>query len=316
MKVFKMNHSKEEKDMKKKVLNVCFIALSLFMISVSIAGAEEVIKMSTTTSTQNSGLLDVLLPEFAKDTGIQIKVFAKGTGAAIRDGMDGNVDIIFVHALAREEKFVADGYGAYRYAVMHNDFVILGPTKDPAGIKGMESAGQALQKIANAKATFISRGDDSGTHTKEQELWQTSGIPLKKETIEVVQNGKKSTRSFQHPGGLSQWYMSIGQGMGSTLTFANEKQGYTLADRGTYLNYKYGRPEGLDLEILCEGDPNLFNPYGILPVNPKKFPHVKFEQADKFAKWLVSEKVQAMIAGYKIQGKQAFFPDAIPEAGK
>ncbi|MBN1849222.1 MAG: substrate-binding domain-containing protein [Deltaproteobacteria bacterium] len=300
--------------MKKIWLLVLF--LGSIVISTISAQAENIIKMSTTTSTQNSGLLDVLLPEFAKDTGIQIKVFAKGTGAAIRDGVDGNVDIIFVHALAQEEKFVADGYGSYRYAVMHNDFVILGPAQDPARIKGMTDTSQALKKIADAKQTFVSRGDSSGTHIKEQELWQLSGIPLTKETIEVVQSGKTSTRSFLQPAGLGKWYMSIGQGMGSTLTFANEKQGYTLSDRGTYINYKYGRPEGLDLEILCEGDPNLFNPYGILPVNPKKHPHVKFEQADKFAKWLVSEKAQAMIADYMIQGKQAFFPDAIPNAGK
>jgi tungstate transport system substrate-binding protein len=302
--------------MKKRVFQGFFIAFSLCIMLVSVSGAEDIIKMSTTTSTQNSGLLDVLLPVFAKDTGIRIKVFAKGTGAAIRDGMDGNVDIIFVHAKAREEKFVTDGYGAYRYAVMHNDFVILGPAKDPAGIKGMRDAGQVLRRIADAKATFISRGDDSGTHTKEQALWKLSGMPLMKTTTEIVKKGKKASLSFSHPGGLGQWYMSIGQGMGSTLTFANEKQAYTMADRGTYLNYKFGRPEGLDLEILCEGDPNLYNPYGILPINPKKFPHVKFEQADQFAKWLVSKKAQALIAGYKIQGKQAFFPDAIPNAGK
>lgn len=298
--------------------SILFLTLLLGMVIAltTTAQADNVIKMSTTTSTENSGLLDILLPEFTKDTGIQVKVFAKGTGAAIRDGMDGNVDIIFVHAKAREEKFVADGYGAYRLAVMHNDFIILGPAKDPARIKGMKDAEQALRKIANARVTFISRGDDSGTHTKEQELWKLSGVSLHAETLEIMKKGKKSSISFQHPGGLGQWYMSIGQGMGKTLTFADEKQGYTLADRGTYLNYKYGRPEGLDLEILCEGDANLFNPYGILPVNPKKHPHVRFEQADRFAKWLVSEKVQAMIADYKIQGQQAFFPDAIPNTGK
>ena len=302
--------------MKKRYLFVFAVIFTICLIFGNSAIAADVIKMSTTTSTENSGLLDVLLPEFTKDTGIEIKVFAKGTGAAIKDGMDGNVDIIFVHALEREKKFVSDGYGAYRYGVMHNDFVILGPANDPAGIKGMKDAGKALKKIADAKATFISRGDDSGTHTKEQELWGLSGIALQTETVKTVNDGKTSTRSFKHPGGLGQWYMSIGQGMGKTLTYADEKQGYTLADRGTYLNYKYGRKEGLDLEILCEGDPNLFNPYGIIPVNPKKYPHVKFDQADKFAKWLISEKVQAMIADYKIQGKQAFFPDAIPNAGK
>jgi tungstate transport system substrate-binding protein len=280
-----------------------------------LAGAEpKVIKMSTTTSTEQSGLLDVLLPQFAKETGIEVKVIAKGTGAAIRDGMDGNVDIIFVHAKEREEAFVAEGYGAYRLAVMHNDFVILGSKADPAGIKGMADAASVLKKIAVSKAHFISRGDDSGTHTKEQELWKATGLPLKTESIEIVKEGQKAQRSFQHPEGLGEWYFSIGQGMGKTLTYAEEKQAYTLADRGTYLNYKYGREEGLDLEILCEGDPNLYNPYGIIPVNPRKYPHVQFELADRFAKWLVSPRAQDLIANYKIEGRQAFFPEAIPDA--
>jgi tungstate transport system substrate-binding protein len=291
------------------------IALVAVMFGFSqVKAADKVIKMSTTTSTENSGLLDVLLPEFEKDTGIQVKVIAKGTGAAIRDGMDCNVDIIFVHAKAREEKFVAEGYGAYRLGVMHNDFVILGPAADPAGIKGMKSASGALKKIAEAKAGFVSRGDDSGTHTKEQALWKASGIPLETTSTEIVSKGKKKKLTFVYPGGLGEWYFSIGQGMGKTLTFAEEKQAYTLTDRGTYLNYKYGRPQGLDLEILCEGDPLLYNPYGIIPVNPKKCPHVKFDLADQFAKWLVSPKVQAMIAQYKIQGQQAFYPDAVPDA--
>jgi len=291
-------------------------ALLIVMVALPTMskGQEKVLKMSTTTSTENSGLLDVLLPEFTKETGIQVKVFPKGTGASIKDGMDGNVDIVFVHAKELEEKFVAEGYGAYRLAVMHNDFIILGPKKDPAGIKGMKDAAKALDKIAKAKAPFVSRGDDSGTHIKEQELWRATDIPLQTQTTEIVAEGKKKELSFQYPGGLGQWYLSIGQGMGKTLTFAEEKQAYTLADRGTYLEYKYGRKEGLDLEILCEGDPRLFNPYGILPVSPKKYPHVKFEWADKFAKWLVSPKAQALIANYKIQGQQAFFPDAIPEA--
>ena len=290
-------------------------AVVLVMLAFSPLGAaEKVIKMSTTTSTENSGLLDVLLPEFAKDTGIQVKVVAKGTGAAIRDGMDCNVDVIFVHAKEREEKFVADGYGPYRLAVMHNDFVILGPPADPAGIKGMKSAAQALKKIAEAKATFVSRGDDSGTHTKEQQLWKDTGLALKTEKTEIIVKGQKKGLTFTYPGGLGEWYLSIGQGMGKTLTFADEKQAYTLADRGTYLEYKYGKKPPVDLEILCEGDPLLFNPYGVIPINPKKCPGVKFDLAQQFAKWLVSPKAQAMIAQYKIQGKQAFYPDAIPDA--
>ncbi|MEJ2725204.1 MAG: substrate-binding domain-containing protein [Deltaproteobacteria bacterium] len=292
-----------------------FGLIILFLLAAGPAmGSEKILKMSTTTSTENSGLLDVLLPEFKKDTGIGVKVFAKGTGASIRDGMDGNVDVIFVHAEAREEKFVAEGYGTKRYAVMHNDFVIVGPAKDPAGIKGMKDAAGALRKIAEAKAEFVSRGDDSGTHTKEQTLWKQTGLPLKTESKNIVKSGKKSSLTFQYPGGLGEWYLSIGQGMGKVLTFAEEKQAYTLTDRGTYLKYKFGRKEGLDLEILCEGDPALYNPYGVIPVNPKKYPYVNYKLAETFAKWLISPKAQAMIANYKIEGKQAFFPDAIPNA--
>lgn len=277
-------------------------------------GAEKVLKMSTTTSTENSGLLDVLLPEFTKETGIQIKVLAKGTGAAIRDGMDGNVDVIFVHAKDREEKFVSDGYGAYRLAVMHNDFVILGPAADPAGVKGTHDAAKALKKIATRRARFVSRGDDSGTHTKEKALWKATGLPLKTETTEIVKQGKRQQVFSQHPEGLGQWYLSIGQGMGKTLTYAEEKQAYTVADRGTYLKYKFGRKQGLDLKILCQGDPELFNPYGIIPINPTRHPHVKFKWADRLAEWLVSPKAQGLIARYKIAGQQAFFPDAIANA--
>jgi tungstate transport system substrate-binding protein len=299
--------------MKKGLLFLAAVVLVMLAFS-PVEAIDKVIKMSTTTSTENSGLLDVLLPELEKDTGIKVKVFAKGTGAAIRDGMDGNVDIIFVHAKAREEKFVADGYGAYRLGVMHNDFVIVGPKADPAGIRGKKDASRALTMIASKEASFVSRGDDSGTHTKEQALWKATGIPLETISTEIVKKGKKKKLSFVYPGGLGTWYFSIGQGMGKTLTFAEEKQAYTLTDRGTYLNYKFGRQQGLDLEILCEGDPLLYNPYGIIPINPKKFPHVKFDLADQFAKWLVSPKVQAMIARYKIQGEQAFYPDAVPGA--
>jgi len=245
-----------------------------------------------------------------KDTGIKVKVIAKGTGAAIRDGMDGNVDVIFVHAKAREEAFVKDGYGTKRYAVMHNDFVILGPEKDPAGIRGLNSATEALKKVVNAKAPFISRGDDSGTHTKEQALWQATGLPLGKKTQTIMKKGKKSEVSFLHPQGLGQWYLSIGQGMGKALTVADEKQAYILADRGTFIKYKFGRDVPIDLDVLCEGDPALANPYGVIPINPQKHPHVKYDLAEEFAQWLVSEKGQSMINGYRLLGKQLFYPDA------
>ena len=295
----------------KRTVLIFSLVMTLFLPLVA-HGESGTIKMSTTTSTENSGLLDVLLPAFTADTGIQVKVFSKGTGAAIRDGMDGNVDIIFVHARELEDKFVAEGYGAYRLGVMHNDFVILGPPDDPAHIKGTSSAAEALKKIAEAKVDFVSRGDDSGTHVKEQALWKETQMPMKTETTKYMKDGKKATRSFQYPGGLGEWYFSIGQGMGKCLTFAEEKGAYTLSDRGTYLNYKYGRTQGLDLGIVSEGDPALFNPYGVIPVNPKKYPFVNFADSDRFAKWLVSPKAQGLIANYKIEGKQAFFPDAIP----
>jgi tungstate transport system substrate-binding protein len=302
--------------MKKALLGgwlVCFMCL---MAIANSDAAEKVIKMSTTTSTQASGLLDVLLPELQKDTGIEVKVIAKGTGAALRDGMDGNVDVIFVHAIDREKKFVEEGYGTKRYPVMHNDFVILGPKADPAGIKGMADAAAALRKIAAARAMFVSRGDDSGTHTKEQELWKATGLPLKTVTQEIVKRGKTADVSFTHPQGLGEWYMSIGQGMGKTIVFTDEKQGYTLADRGTYIKYKLGRKEGLGLEVLCEGDEKLYNPYGVIPVNPEKFaganPPIQHDLAETFAKWLVSPNGQSLIANYRLMGQPLFYPDAIP----
>ncbi|NVM21494.1 MAG: substrate-binding domain-containing protein, partial [Desulfobacterales bacterium] len=247
-------------------------------------------------------------------TAIEVKVFAKGTGAAIRDGMDGNVDVIFVHAKAREEAFVTEGYGTKRYRVMHNDFVILGPPSDPVGIRGMKDAPQALKKIAMAEARFVSRGDDSGTHTKEQNLWVTAGVSLASKTTTLATKGKKRQLTFKHPKGLAAWYLSIGQGMGKTITYADEKMAYTLADRGTYIKYKFGREGGMELEVLCEGDEMLYNPYGLIPVNPGKHPHVKFDLANRFARWLVSPRGQSIIAGYKLLGLQLFYPDAIPEA--
>ena len=297
--------------MKKAFVGFLCLVLSVCILSPGVSAEDKVIKMSTTTSTQASGLLDVLLPELEKDTGITVKVIAKGTGAAIRDGMDGNVDVIFVHAKAREEKFVAEGYGTKRYAVMHNDFVILGPAGDPARIKGDKKAADAFNKIAAAKAIFVSRGDDSGTHTKEQSLWKASGVPLEKKTSTIVKKGKEREVTFTHPVGLGEWYLSIGQGMGKALTFADEKQGYILADRGTYIKYKFGRDVPIDLDVLGEGDPALANPYGVIPINPKKHPHVKNVLAEEFAQWLVSERGQSVINGYRLLGKQLFYPDAI-----
>ncbi len=291
------------------IATVCLIIICV--LPGSVLGTDKVLKMSTTTSTQASGLLDFLLPEFEKDTGIRVKVFAKGTGAAIRDGIDGNVDVIFVHARTREEKFIADGYGTKRYAVMHNDFLILGPPNDPAGIRGLSDAASALTRIAHTGALFVSRGDDSGTHTKEQTLWKATTQEMDNKIRTIVKKGAPKTISFVHPKGSGKWYLSIGQGMGKTITFADEKRAYTLADRGTYIKYKHGRDTGLDLEIMCEGDPVLNNPYGVIPINPKKYPHVQYDLAEQFANWLVSAKGQSLILNYRLLEKQLFYPDSL-----
>ena len=283
----------------------------LHALSQTALGEEKILTMSTTTSTQASGLLDHLLPEFEKDAAIRVKVIAKGTGAAIRDGMDGNVDLIFVHAKEREEKFVAQGYGTKRYAVMHNDFLILGPQKDPARIKESKNAAQALRKIAASGSKFVSRGDDSGTHTKEQNLWENTGLAMEEKVRIIIKKGKKRKISFVYPGGSKKWYYSIGQGMGKTLTFAAEKEGYTLSDRGTYIKYKFGRKKGIELEIMCAGDPFLNNPYSVIPINPQKHPHVKYDLAQQFAEWMISVKGQTIIQNYRLLGRQLFYPDAV-----
>jgi len=293
-----------------KVLLFGLVILSSYAVTVQ-GEAEKILKMSTTTSTQASGLLDVLLPVFEKDTGIRVKVIAKGTGAAIRDGMDGNVDVIFVHAKAREEKFIKEEYGTKRYAVMHNDFVILGPEADPAGIKGMNTAAAAFRNIAESHSFFISRGDDSGTHSKEQALWKATGLQLESTTRTIVKKGKKREVSGLDPADSGKWYLSIGQGMGKTLTVTDEKQAYTLSDRGTYIKYKFGREVPLDLNVLCDGDPSLANPYGLIPVNPKKFPHVRYNLAKKFALWITSTRGQEIIADYRLLDKQLFYPDQL-----
>lgn len=284
------------------------LVFALLLLPVTGMAQDKVLKMSTTTSTESSGLLEVLLPEFKKDTGIDVQVVAKGTGAAIKDGVDGNVDVIFVHDPAREEKFVADGFGTKRYYVMYNDFLLIGPANDPAKAKGPDATA-AMKKIAQSEAVFVSRGDDSGTHAKEQELWKATGLPLKEEDTVFKAKDKDVKFKAVHPEGMKM-YMSIGQGMGKTLTFAEEKQGYTITDRGTYVQYKYGRPEGLQLEPISEGDKTLFNPYGVIPVNPAKHPHVRFDLADTFAKWLVSARGQKVIGDFKLLDKQLFFPDA------
>ena len=259
------------------------------------AAGDRILTMSTTTSTEASGLLDYLLPEFHEDTGITVRVMAKGTGAALRDGMDGNVDIVMVHDKLREEQFVEDGYGTRRYYVMYNDFVIVGPEADPADIREAPGAPEAMARIAEKRMPFVSRGDDSGTHAREKLLWEHSGVPL---------------NAAGEPADGSGWYFSIGQGMGPALVFAMEKDGYVLSDRGTYLHYKHGRSEAYEPEVVFEGDDQLENPYGVIPVNPEMHPHVRHELAEEFARWLVSERGQAVIGSYELHGRPLFYPDA------
>lgn len=250
------------------------------------AAAPAKLILATTTSTQDSGLLDVILPDFEQQANADLDVVAVGTGQALQLGTDCNADVVLVHARAREDKFMADGDGSRREDVMFNDFVILGPPSDPAGIMGMTDAAAAFAKIADAQAPFISRGDDSGTHTKEKSVWAAAGI---------------------EPAG--DWYISAGQGMGAVLTMANEQQAYTLSDRATYLARTL---EGTDLVIAVEGDPVLFNPYGVIVVNPEKCPNVNADLANQFVDWIVSVPTQEMIAAFGQEefGQSLFTPDS------
>ncbi|HHN47101.1 MAG TPA: tungsten ABC transporter substrate-binding protein [Planctomycetes bacterium] len=247
------------------------------------------IRLATTTSTENSGLLDVLLPPFSERYGISVEVIAVGTGRAMKHGENGDVDVILVHARRQEEEFIRQGFGVNRRDVMHNDFVIVGPEADPAGIRGMLDAADAMRKIAAAGATFVSRGDESGTHAKEKELWDGGGV---------------------EPSG--KWYLSAGQGMGAVLAIAHEKQVYTLADRGTFIAYG---PK-VSLKVLVEKVPRLFNPYSVIAVNPERHPHVKYMQAMMFIGWLTSPEGRKIISGFKVGGEQLFFPGGVTGADR
>lgn len=242
--------------------------------------------LATTTSTQDSGLLDVILPDFEAQANTDVDVVAVGTGQALQLGTDCNADVVLVHARSREDKFMADGDGVRREDVMYNDFVILGPPSDPAGIKGMSDGAAAMAMIASAEAPFISRGDDSGTHTKELSVWRAAGI---------------------EPAG--DWYISAGQGMGAVLTMANEQQAYTLSDRATYLARTLA---GTELEIVVEGDPVLFNPYGVIVVNSEKCTNVNADLANQFVDWMVSLPTQESIAAFGQEefGQSLFIPDS------
>lgn len=267
--------------MKKSVSAIIVVAFAIAMIS--LVQAETRLRMSTTTSTENSGLLSVLLPPFEKANNVKVDVIAVGTGKALKLGEYGDVDVVFVHARPAEDKFVADGHGVDRRDVMYNDFVIIGHKSDPGGIKKAKTAIEAFKGLAKGKADFISRGDDSGTNKKEKRLWKAAGITPK---------GK--------------WYIEAGQGMGAVLQMAFQKKAYTLTDRGTYLAFT----DKINLVILFQGDDVLFNPYGIIAVNPKKHPKVNYNMAKKFIDYVTSAQGQQIIGDYKRNGKQIFFPDA------
>jgi len=244
------------------------------------------IVVSSTTSTQDSGLFEYLLPLFQKKTGITVKVVAQGTGQALDTGRRGDADVVFVHAKSAEEKFLAEGQGVKRFPVMYNDFVLIGPKTDPAGIKGMKDVAKAFQTIKAKQASFISRGDRSGTHIAELKLWKDSGIDIDKDK--------------------GPWYKSIGQGMGAALNTAQAGNAYVLSDRGTWIHFKN---KG-DLQILVEGDKRMFNQYGVMLVNPAKHPSVKKELGQQFIDYLISPEGQKDIANYKINGEQLFYPNA------
>ncbi|MSO67593.1 MAG: extracellular solute-binding protein [Pseudolabrys sp.] len=266
---------------------ILLAALALGIAAAAPASAQEKsIVVSSTTSTQDSGLFGYILPLFKSKTGIDVKVVSQGTGQALDTGRRGDADVVFVHAKSQEEKFVADGFGVKRFPVMYNDFVLIGPKSDPAGIKGSKDVGTALKTIMAKGAPFISRGDKSGTHSAEINLWKASGVDIEKEK--------------------GPWYKSIGQGMGAALNTASASSAYVLADRGTWISFKNRG----DLIIAVEGDKRLFNQYGVMLVNPAKHPKVKKDFGQLFVDWLVSPEGQKAIANYKINGEQLFYPNA------
>jgi tungstate transport system substrate-binding protein len=264
---------------------IVVVAAATAMLCTHAFAQDKSIVVASTTSTQDSGLFGYLLPIVKQKTGIGVKVLAQGTGQALDTARRGDADVVFVHAKSAEEKFLAEGFGVKRYPVMYNDFVLIGPQNDPAGIKGQDIT-TALRTIKAKAAPFISRGDRSGTHIAELALWQQAGID--------VGTDKGS------------WYREIGQGMGAALNMASASNAYVLSDRGTWLAFQ-NRGE---LAVLVEGDKRLFNQYGVMLVNPAKYPSVKKELGQQFIDWLISPEGQGVIAGYKINGKQLFYPNA------
>jgi tungstate transport system substrate-binding protein len=263
------------------------VAAAIALLSAAPALAQEKsIVIASTTSTQDSGLFGHILPLFKAKTGIDVKVVSQGTGQALDTARRGDADVVFVHAKSLEEKFVVDGFGVKRFPVMYNDFIVVGPKSDPAGIKGKKDVADALKTIKAKGASFISRGDKSGTHNAELALWKVAGIDI------ATDKGP--------------WYREIGQGMGAALNTASASNGYVLADRGTWISFKNRG----DLEIVVEGDKRLFNQYGVILVNPAKHAHVKKDFGQQFVDWITSPEGQKAIADYKLNGQQLFFPNA------
>ncbi len=262
-----------------------------WFVSAGPAAAEpkdKVLMMATTTSTDNTGLLDYLAPAFKKDTGIELRWTAVGTGKALELGKNCDVDVLLVHAPEAEKKFVEEGFGVGRREIMYNDFVLIGPALDPAGLKG-KGVKDAMSLIRSRQAVFVSRGDDSGTHKKEQTLWRSAGIPVPDKEA---------------------WYLQAGQGMLATINMAAERSGYTLTDRGTYIKYEDNHKGHPPLVILLEGDPLLLNQYSVIPVNPKNCPKVQRDLALEFSDWIAGQRGQQVIRDFKILGKQLFVPNA------
>ena len=273
----------------KHVYWTVLLLLLASLIPAGFAGAQEkVLLMATTTSTEDTGLLNVIAPEFKKATGIDLRWTATGTGKALKLGESCDVDVLMVHAPDAEKKFVADGFGINRKEIMYNDFVIIGPAADPAGVKG-KSVKDALQAIQAKKANFVSRGDKSGTHMMEQDLWKVSGAAVPEKEA---------------------WYAQAGQGMMATITIAAEKNGYTLADRGTYIKYENNMKGTLPLKILVEGDQTLLNQYSVIAVNPAKCQKAQVELATKFSNWIAGPEGQKLIKEFKVMGKPLFTANA------
>ncbi len=266
------------------LLTVTLLAVPAVVFAAGKREAPPRLRLATTTSTENSGLLHVLLPPFERETGMSVDVIAVGTGKAITLGKNGDVDVIMVHARRREDAFVAAGYGINRSDLMHNDFVIIGPPDDPAGIKGLTHAAEAFKRIAGTASNFLSRADDSGTNIKEKFIWKEAGIV---------------------PSGT--WYKEAGQGMGAVITMANDMKAYTLSDRGTFLSMD----NNIDLVILVQGDKNLYNPYGVIAVNPKRHTGIHYKGAMAFIHYLTSKEGQDIIRSYKRKGQELFYPDVL-----